>query len=185
VVFVRESIQTGTMKRLNYLFPAVLLVAGLISCHRIVSLPDEPRVEYTSFAVFDTTDILGNSYKGGRLKFYFEDGDGDLGLPQPSGEEGSDTINLYLTLYKKSNGSMIPASPGDILFTKGYRIPYIDRPGQNKILKGTIAVSFLYQFYNTDDSTIIKYNFYVRDRANNISNTETTPEIPVSVNGTY
>lgn len=173
------------MKRLNYLFPAVLLVAGLISCHRIVSLPAEPRVEYTSFAVFDTTDILGNSYKGGRLKFYFEDGDGDLGLPQPSGEEGSDTINLYLTLYKKSNGSMIPAAPGDILFTKGYRIPYIDRPGQNKILRGTIAVSFLYQFYNTDDSTVIKYNFYVRDRADNVSNTETTPEISVSVNGTY
>ena len=173
------------MKQFKYLFLAVIIVAGVISCGRIVTLPPEPRIEYTSFTVFDTTDILGNSYKGGRLKFYFEDGDGDLGLPQPTGEELTDTINLFITLYKKSNGSMVPAVPGDLLFTRGYRIPYMDRPGQNKILKGTIAVSFLYQFYDTEDSTVVKYNFFVRDRAENTSNTESTPEIAISVDGIY
>jgi len=173
------------MKQLKYLFLAVVLSAGVISCGRIVSLPPEPSIEYTSFSVFDTTDILGNSYKAGRLKFYFEDGDGDLGLPQPTGEEQTDTINLFLTLYKKSNGSMVPAIPGDLLFTKGYRIPYMERLGQNKILKGTISVLFLYQFYNTEDSTIVKYNFFVMDRAENTSNTESTPEITLSVDGIY
>lgn len=172
------------MKLIAPIVIIALTVTGIWSCVKIVSLPPEPRIEYTSFSVFDTTDILGNDYKGGKLRFYFEDGDGNLGLPQPSGTE-ADTINLFVTVYKNINGNIVPVEPGDILYTRGYRIPYMDRQGQNKILKGTITISFLYQFYNISDSTVVKYNFYVVDRDDNISNTETTPEISLSVNGTY
>ena len=76
--------------------------------------------------------------------------------------------------------------PGnDIMKPSDYRIPYMERTGQNKILKGTIAVTFLYLFYSAEDTDTIRYDFYLKDRADNLSNTESTSEIFLSVNGIY
>ena len=171
------------MRSLKY--SALILVALLAgSCHKIVQLPDTPYIKFTSFAVFDTTDILGNNCKGGRLKFYFEDGDGNVGNnPAESGE--TDTTNLFLTLYRKTNGVMTEVPDNDLMKPSGYRIPYMERTGQNKILKGTIAVTFSYTFYNVTDSSIFKYRFFIKDRAENYSDTVYTCEIPLSVNNVY
>ena len=38
----------------------------------------------------------------------------------------------------------------DILKPSNYRIPFMERTGQNKILKGTISITFLYLFYYPD-----------------------------------
>jgi hypothetical protein len=161
-----------------------LAIFALISCTKIDKLPVEPRIKYTSFTVFDTTDILGNTVKGGRLKFYFEDGDGNVGLPVPSAEEENfDSINLFLTLYRVNNGSVVQATDNDPLKPTGYRIPYMERTGQNKLLKGDISVVFLYLFYTEEDS--IRYNFYIKDRAENLSNTDSTGVIPLFHNGIY
>jgi hypothetical protein len=171
------------MNKITYpvIFSLVLLAAG--SCKKIVQLPPEPHIEFTSFTVFDTVDILGNDGKAGRLKFYFEDGDGNVGLNEPSGNPVADSTNLFFTLYRKTNGEMISASENDPLRPSPYRIPFMDRQGQNKILKGTISVTFLYLFYNASDT--IKYDFYLRDRALNDSNLETTSEIIISENNIY
>ncbi len=173
------------MRKVIIITASLIIAASLWSCRKIVQLPPEPVIKYIGFAVFDTTDILGNSYKGGRLKFHFEDGDGDLGLPQQTGDNPVDTINLFITAYRKTNGTLTEVLPGDLLYTRGYRIPYMDRIGQYKILRGTITISFLYQFYIPEDSAVLKYNFFVIDRALNKSNTETTAEIPLSLNGLY
>jgi hypothetical protein len=120
------------MRSLKY--PLILMALMLGSCHKIVQLPDTPYIKFTSFAVFDTTDILGNDCKGGRLKFYFEDGNGDLGLNDA--ESGvTDTTNLFLTLYRKTSGIMTEVPDNDLMKPSGYRIPYMERTGQNKILK--------------------------------------------------
>jgi len=171
------------MRKLKYAF---LLMSPLLllSCHKIVSLPDTPFIRFTSFKVFDTTDILGNDCKGGRLKFYFQDGDGDLGLNAPESGQ-TDTTNLFLTLYRKNNGVFTQVPDNDLLKPSGYRIPYMERTGQNKILKGTIAVTFFYEFYNTQDSNVFKYRFYIKDRADNYSDTIWTCEIPLSVDSLY
>jgi len=171
------------MNKITYtlIFSLVLMAAG--SCKKIVQLPPEPHIEFTSFAVFDTVDILGNSGKAGRLKFYFEDGDGNIGLDEPSGNPTTDSTNLFLTLYRKKNGEMISAPENDPLRPSPYRIPFMERLGQNKILKGTISVTFLYLFYNASDT--IKYDFYLKDRALNQSNIETTSEIIISENRIY
>lgn len=158
-----------------------LLVA--ISCTKIKSLPDEPYIKFTSFSIFDTTDILGNTIKGGRLKFYFEDGDGDLGLAIPDKNQNLDSINMFLTLYRVNNGKTVLAPDNDPFKPSGYRIPYMERIGQNKILKGNIAVIFFYFFCSSEDS--IKYDFYVKDRADNSSNIDSTPVLPVFYNGVY
>jgi hypothetical protein len=149
---------------------AVFSVFALVSCGKINSLPEEPRIEYTSFTVFDTIDLLGNTVKGGRLKFYFEDGDGNVGLPVPSEEE-------------ENNGSVDQAPDDDPLKPTGYRIPYMERTGQNKILKGDISVVFMYLFYTEEDS--IRYDFHIKDRAENLSNTVSTGVIPIFYNGIY
>jgi hypothetical protein len=171
-----------TMRTTKYITIAAIAVFSLGSCRKIEQLPPVPSIKYTSFAIFDTIDILGNHAKGGRLKFYFEDGDGDLGLKVPSGDSG-DTTNLYFTLYRKKGGSMVTVPDNDPLKPSSYRIPYMTRLGQNKILKGTISVTFLYNFYSPADT--VKYEFYLRDRALNESNKESTGEIVISVNNIY
>jgi hypothetical protein len=154
----------------------------MTSCLEIEKLPPEPRIEFRSFEISDTTDILGNNAKAGKLTFYFEDGDGDIGLS--SGFSGTtETYNMFLTLYRKTEGIMLPADPQDPIYPSPYRIPYLERLGQNKILSGEITVTILYDFYESGDT--IMYDFYIRDRATNDSNIESTCEIPIAVNGFY
>jgi hypothetical protein len=170
------------MKKIRYLFLIIISFSILDSCHKVERLPVVPHIEFTSFTIFDTTDILGNNSKGGRLKFYFEDGDGDMGLNAPEADQ-TDSTNLFFTLFRKKGGVMLPAPDNDPLKPSAYRIPYMERLGQNKILKGTISVTFLYLFYSPADT--IRYDFYIKDRALNESNVASTNEIVLSVNNIY
>ena len=170
------------MRKIGYLVIVLIIIFVLDSCRKVEQLPAVPHIEFTSFTIFDTTDILGNNSKGGRLRFYFEDGDGDLGLNAPTGDQ-TDSTNLFLTLFRKEGGVMMPAPDNDPLKPSPYRIPYMERTGQNKILKGTISVTFLYLFYSPTDT--IRYDFYIKDRALNESNVASTSEIVLSVNNTY
>jgi hypothetical protein len=170
------------MRTIKYLVVILIAAFALDSCKKIEQLPPIPRIEYTSFAVFDTLDILGNKSKGGRLTFYFEDGDGDLGLDVPNDNQ-SDTTNLFFTLLRKKGTNMVPAASNDPLKPSSYRIPYMERLGRNKILKGTISITFLYLFYSPADT--IRYDFYIMDRALNKSNVASTGEIILSANGIY
>jgi len=179
------------MRTLRYLSMFLLVGSALTSCLKIESLSPVPHIEFTSFTVFDTTDILNNAYKAGRLKFYFEDGDGDLGIKTAESAESDevsvvDTTNLFFTMFRKVGDSMIEVTDKDDLMKPvSCRIPYMERNGQNKILKGTVSVTFLYTFYEPSDSSIIRYDFYIKDRSDNYSDTVSTCEIPVSLNGLY
>jgi hypothetical protein len=183
-IFVRKNILAPEMKIFRYIITVAILAMAFVSCGKIQSLPDTPHIEFTSFNVFDTTDILGNDCKGGRLNFYFEDGDGDLGLDAP--EEGfPDSVNMFLILYRKSGTTFSAVLGDDPLHPSDYRIPFMKATGQNKILKGTISVTFLYLFYEPENTDTVKYEFSIKDRAQNFSETVTTAEIYLSVNGTY
>jgi hypothetical protein len=173
------------MRIINYLVIVSLVVLAMSSCRKIEHLSPVPHIEFRSFTVFDSIDPLGNFVKGGRLKFYFEDGDGDLGLASPvSGQ--IDTVNLFFTSFRKIGETMQEiTSPNDPISAFRYRIPYMERLGQNKILKGTITVAFLYQFYEPADSDVIRYDFYIKDRALNESNVVSTSEIKLSLNNIY
>ena len=170
------------MKEIKCLLLITVLILGLSSCRKIVHSSSVPSIQFSSFTIFDTTDILGNISKGGRLRFHFEDGDGDLGLDPPTTAD-TDSTNLFLTLYRKQGGVMLPSPDNDPLKPSSYRIPYMERLGQNKILKGTISITFLYLFYTPADT--IRYDFYIKDRALNVSNVASTSEIVLSVNKTY
>jgi hypothetical protein len=165
---------------------AILVLTAVFfgSCRKIQQLPAEPEIEFISFTVLDSTDILGNDCKAGKLKFYFQDGDGDLGIDVAESGE-SDTTNLFLTLFRKTAGIMVQVPDNDILKPSSYRIPYMERTGQNKILKGDIVVTLLYLFYDPADMDTLRYDFKIKDRADHYSNEESTCEIPLSVNGVY
>jgi len=170
------------MRKIIFLFFIILSLSVLDSCKKIEKLSSVPKIQFTSFTIFDTTDILGNHSKGGRLKFSFEDGDGDLGLNAPT-EGQVDSTDLFFTLFRKEGGVMLPTPDNDPLKPSSYRIPYMERLGQNKILKGSISVTFMYLFYSPADT--IRYDFYIKDRALNESNIEATSEIVLSVNKIY
>lgn len=172
------------MKILQYLAFSLLLLVITFSCRKIEQMPPEPSIEFQSFRVFDTTDILGNKCKGGRLSFTFQDGDGNVGL-QSADKTGGDTTNLFFILYRKENGVMKQVPDNDLMKPSSYRIPYMERTGQNKILKGTISVTFLYLFYSPSENDTIRYDFWLKDRSENLSNTASTCEIPLSFNDLY
>jgi hypothetical protein len=172
------------MKIFRYIIPVSFAILTVVSCSKIETLSDIPHIEFRSFKVFDTTDLLGNDCKGGRLNFYFEDGNGDIGL-EPPVYEFDDTVDLFFTLYRKSGNVFSEVPEGDLMHPYNYRIPYMERTGQNKILKGTISVFFNYTYYQVENTDTLKYEFYLIDRAENKSDTATTNEIILSVNGLY
>jgi hypothetical protein len=171
-------------KRSYGYFISLLTFVLVISCQKIEQMPPEPYVEFTSFTIFDTTDILGNTGKAGRLQFHFEDGDGDVGLKEPTAED-DDTTDVFISLYRKENGVMVLSTDKNdpLLPSSSYRAPYMERLGQNKLLTGTISIIMLYQSFSFGDT--VMYDFYIRDRALNESNRDSTGEIIVSENNIY
>lgn len=156
------------------IIPTIVLLNGL-SCQKIESLPEIPSISFKSFILKDTTDALGNEGKIGELTFDFEDGDGDIGLTQPDSLSADSTnFNLFFTMFDKIDGEFIEVPENDLEAPLNYRIPYIEKEGQNKALKGEIQVDFIYLLFEYDT---FKYTFFIVDRALHKSNVETTPEI--------
>jgi len=165
------------MKDLYKISAILLIFIGFIfSCQKIITYSDIPQIKFKSFTLKDTVDAIDNIIKLGELVFSFIDGDGDLGLEQPDSIQQNDTIivNLFFTLFEKIDGQFQKVDEEDLETPLNYRIPYMEREGQNKTLKGEIQVNFEYYIIEYDT---IKYEFYIVDRALHKSNVETTPEI--------
>jgi len=158
-----------------------ILFSGWIlffSCRKIESISEIPSIEFENFTLRDTIDILGNKGKIGELVFTFEDGDGDIGLPQPDSIPTDTTnYNLFFTLYEKLDGEFAEVDEDDLETPLNYRIPFIEMEGQNKTLKGEIQVNFFYFKLFLIKYDTIKYEFYLVDRALHKSNVEETDTI--------
>ena len=167
--------------RLVNIILTVIIIVIISSCGKIRQIPPEPYIEFREFELFDTIEPqLGNPAKAGRVLFYFEDGDGDIGIRQPAGDE-SDTLNLFFDAFIKKDGQFVEPDNNDLVQSTSFRIPFLQRPGQNQILQGTMEVILFYYFFNVDDT--VKYEFYLKDRAGHISNTAETCEFPFSLVG--
>ena len=164
------------MKRIGTIISgSCILLTLILSCQKVEKISEIPYIEFKSFELRDTVDILGNKIKIGELIFKFEDGDGDIGSEQPDTLFSTDPgYNLFFTLFEKIDGEFIKVDEEDLETPLDYRIPYIENVGQNKTLRGEIKVEFYYllMLYDT-----IKYEFFILDRAENQSNIETTREI--------
>lgn len=152
----------------------ILILGGILSsCEDPVKFPDEPIVSYKSFNLYTSTDILGNTIILGKLEFEFTDGDGDIGLNQPSVDnppmEDSLKYNLFLNMYAMEDGVFQLVEDEDQI--TNYRIPFIKQTGQNKALNGTVILDIEYKkiVYDT-----VFYTFYIMDREFHRSNTDST-----------
>lgn len=163
------------MKMVRAIFISALII--LSGCGDIVTYPDVPVITFKNHTVYLTTDDLGNRIALVKLNIEFTDGDGDIGLKQPSLPNLPDSLmyNCYLTLYDYKDGQFEIVE--DLAGTQKYRIPYIERKGQNKALKGNIYVDMEYQsiIYDT-----IFYSFYIVDRQYNKSNVDSSDVIVLS-----
>ncbi len=157
-----------TILRSIFTFFSALLI--LSSCEDIQSYPETPQIEYKSFGIFSSVDPLGNEILIGQLEFEFTDGDGNIGLKQDSTTTIPDSLkyNLFLSLYDKQGADFEKVEDLSSLY---FRIPYIEREGQNKTLKGTITVDLEYKTLKYDT---IFYTFYITDRDYNQSNVDST-----------
>lgn len=162
----------------------LLFSVMIISCGKIRQIPPEPWIEFRHVEIFDTIEPqLGNPARAARVTFYFEDGDGDIGHSRYYYYNNSDTMNLFFEAWLKKKGVFIKPGQGDFIQSSSFSIPDIEPEGQNKIVRGTIDVVLFYYLYNITDTA--KYEFYLKDRAGNISNISETCEIPIGYTGVY
>ena len=156
-----------------------LLVALLFwSC-----IPEEkysviPHIEFVSLEKISNS--FGNDDKA-MLTFYFEDGDGDVGL----NSEGSDLLppfdtssiyyyNFFIDYYEKQNGTFVKV---DLPAEQHARIPRLSNRTPESI-HGNIEIElFINNITSVYDT--IRFEFYIVDRALHHSNIITTPEIKI------
>lgn len=159
-----------------------ILFAGWVlffSCRKIESYPVIPSIEFQSFTIRDTFyTSLGSQGKVGELVFGFVDGDGDIGfLSDSTANDTTSIYDLFLTLYENLNGEFFKVD--DLEPPLNYHLPYIEREGQNKTLKGEIQVKIEYfeLFKELLNYDTIKFEFFIIDRAFHKSNVEETDTI--------
>ena len=144
----------------------IFSILGLIlyNCQKIRSYPNVPEVSFKSFTYADTT-----------LTFSYADGDGNFGINLPS-DTSNNLYDMFLTMYQKKDSNYIIVSAVD---TIPWDINSIPQPqGQNKTMRGDIAISLrntLSALRNFPDT--FRFQFYIIDRDNNVSNLVKTPDL--------
>jgi hypothetical protein len=169
----------------------------LLTCETPERVSSIPEIEFISFELKNTFDTLGNEVIAGFLTFSFIDGDGDLGNDIPKSENAEDSLqhqealknaqNLFLDFYYKDSGNYIREQNDPVFYPENnYTIPVLKRQmGQNNTLIGEIEIRL--DYYKTTEKfkyDTIKYDFYIRDRKNHFSNTESTNDIALEFDKT-
>jgi hypothetical protein len=169
------------------LFLLILLIAVLGSCRKVEKFAIIPYIEYMDFTLIYNPDL--DIYDRGVLHFYFEDGDGDIGLNSgdtfaPFNPDSKYHYNLIITYFEMQNGELTevpitwynPQTEQYDTLTLSARIPNLTPEGINKAISGEIQDTlFVYNFNSIYDT--IKFDAFIVDRALNESNSISTPLI--------
>jgi hypothetical protein len=152
-----------------------ILSLVLASCEKYKDFPPEPfvRLESTEVVAPNVDPELPNEHI--LLKFYFTDGDGDIGLePNQTNPPHCATCDHYYNLYVNVNCKV------NGVFQKVYdynaRIRNLTPNAENKSLEGNMIYKI--DVANRISDTV-RIDFYLEDRALHKSNTEITDEIYV------
>ncbi len=159
------------MKHLLYRFGLIFIVTACVKTEPVSPVPHITYKSITTSVDEFTTAVNAT------LTFDFIDGDADIGYI----EEENDTLPdndpskyvIFLTPFEKVDSVFNRVEADTSNPFPGHTITYNDRlnrVGQNRTIKGTIT--YLIQDNPVLDS--MRYEFYIRDRAGHISNTEVT-----------
>jgi|ERR1035437_725754 hypothetical protein len=155
---------------------AFIIVLTLIvssSCQKPKTFSNIPQITYLDFVKFQS--ISGND-SAGILKFNFTDGDGDIGL------NPWDTTGAYTGTYYSDFFAIQSELINDVWHQDTYkfneRIPFLTAEGSSKALQGEIDISWSLNNPIKQIDTV-KWEFWICDRALNLSNHLFTPQIIV------
>jgi len=161
------------MKKIIY-FGAIIAVF-LYACKKPEQYSDIPEIKFIRFEKLNANE--------GTLIFYFQDGDGDIGLDAadiypPFNPESKYHYNLFCDYYEKQNGVFVKIDSiefpsGTEPFNHNARIPRLSHiPGEsiNGEIYYTISPYYYIPFSPYNDT--IQLKFYIVDRKLNHSNTE-------------
>ena len=172
----------------HYIIPIILITGILGACIKTTPVSEIPEVTFKDINVIQVQDSLGNIVKRVVLEFDFIDGDADIGMFENVGVDTIDTIppedknNVLLTLYYKEDSMYFEAETDSTYPENYYRIPYnekLNRVGQNKTIKGTVKLNI--DFYIDPEYDTMKYDFFIKDRADHESNVAESKDF--SLNG--
>ncbi|MEG2666003.1 MAG: hypothetical protein RSA02_03190, partial [Bacteroidales bacterium] len=173
------------------MFSKVLLFLGismfllLSACVKPQEFSVEPYIEFRENTI--KSDLSGRETL--YVKFYFQDGDGDIG--RYSTEEtppyvGVYKYNLYFLLYEKMKDTTyqpvyLRDSMGSHCIEYPYIIKYIEPVNSNKAMSGTITwemndFQFIKQYMK---GKTIRFNIFLYDRSLHKSNVISTSDILV------
>jgi len=146
----------------------------LPSCIKQEEFSDIPEISYRQFeTVFDT----GQFAVRGILTFDFQDGNGDIGLDPgdtfaPYDRGGDYYYNLVIRYFEKRDSVYV-----EVVLEPPFsaRIPVLNPDYPGKAIKGFIADTMAMNPAPAYDT--IRLEFFIYDRALNMSNVLTTPDI--------
>lgn len=149
------------------------------SCRKPVQYSDIPLIKFLSFQKYSDATISD----GAILTFYFQDGEGDIGLNQTDIKPPFDTAsifyyNFFCDYYEKQNGVFVkPEIQGNF----NARIPRLSSLSSESI-DGEIYLKMPTYYDPSSPFDTIRFNFYIVDRKLNKSNIDTTSIIVVKKN---
>ncbi|MBN1199909.1 MAG: hypothetical protein JXA23_11200 [Bacteroidales bacterium] len=146
----------------------------LTSCIKQEEFSDIPEISYRQFVtLFDT----GQFAVRGILSFDFQDGNGDIGLDPgdtfpPYNRGGEYYYNLVIRYFEKRDSVYV-----EVVLDPPFsaRIPVLNPDYPGKAIKGFIADTLAMNPVPAYDT--IRFEFFIYDRALNMSNVLTTPDI--------
>ena len=166
------------MKKITHL--VVILCVLFCACRKPEIYSDIPEIKFISFEKYQEY-LHGNVLECGELTFYFQDGDGDIGLNDTDNYPPFDTASIYhcnffCDYYEKRNGVFIKIdsvkTPAGISpFNLNARFPRLSKLPEESI-NGEIRLKmpFYYDIFSPYDT--IKLKFHIVDRKLNQSNVE-------------
>ena len=148
-----------------------LVFISLQQCRDLPEYPNEPIIDFESFALYVNINALDQEVLTGKIDFSFTDGDGNIGftpIPDSLAADLPDSVryNLFFQLHEIQNGNPVLITEEEGGYLK-YVIPYLDK----QPLAGTVSVTIEYPIIKFDT---IFYTFYCYDRDYNRSNVDTT-----------
>ena len=144
----------------------------LCSCKRPILYSDIPEIKLISFEKYQDDKVSD----GALLVFYFQDGEGDIGLFKHEKAPPFD-FNFFCDYYEKQHGvfvktDSIETPTGMAPFNLNARIPRLSKLPEESINGEIYLVMTPYYDSSSPYSDTIQIKFYIVDRKLNKSNVE-------------
>ena len=147
----------------------IALIVFLCACRKPERFPIIPEIKLISFEKYQATDTI----MGAILTFYFQDGDGDLGLNSEDSYSPFDTgsiyqYNFFCDYYEKQNGIFVEVKFPIPLHARFPRLSYLPEES----ISGEINMTMPSYFDMSSPYDTTKIKFYIVDRKLHHSNIE-------------